>query len=406
MVDLTCSGRPMEIGEWVLRTGSQSCELRASTPRSGNNVAASSVKRWPRFVRSARRVRAPLARMPDFNRYMSLRVCMRRRRFLCVLAAAGAAAALMRQSPLGSSRITITKQALGATVAITACHADRARAAAAIESAFAELEVVEQSMSLYRPDSQLSRLNRGGAIDQPHPYLLEALRFARDLSQRTDGAFDVTVQPLWESRRRAQGEHRQLTDGEFAAARAKVDWTRLDISSSRVAFQQAGMAATLNGIAQGLAADKAAAALRRHGVEHALIDAGELHPLGRDMAEATSDDGWTAGIQHPRQDNAYVAVARLAGRCLATSGDYATTFSDDFRDHHIFDPRTGCSPGELASVSVAAPTALAADALSTVLMVLGAEQGAALVQQYEHVDALFVRKDGRILKTGGFPLES
>ncbi len=344
--------------------------------------------------------------MADFNRYMSLRIRMRRRRFLCVLAAAGARAALMRQSPPGPSRITITKQALGATVAITACHADRARAEAAIESAFAELEVVEQAMSLYRPDSQLSRLNRVGAIDQPHPYLLEALRFAGELSQRTDGAFDITVQPLWELRRRAQRERRRLTDTELTAARLKVDWTRLDASTARVAFQMTGMAATLNGIAQGLAADKAAAALRRHGMEHALIDAGELHPLGHDLAEPIPGDGWTAGIQHPRQDNAYVAVARLAGRCLATSGDYATTFSDDFRDHHIFDPRTGCSPGELASVSVAAPTALAADARSTALMVLGAEQGAELVQQYDQVDALFVRKDGRILKTGGFPLES
>jgi thiamine biosynthesis lipoprotein len=306
----------------------------------------------------------------------------------------------------GLCRVTLAKQALGASVTITACHTDRTRAEAAIKSAFEELEVVEQSMSLYRPDSQLSRLNRAGSIDHPHHYLLEALRFAQELSRLTDGAFDLTVQPLWEARRLAQREHRQLTDAELAAALRKVDWTRLDFSPSRVAFQTTGMAATLNGIAQGLAADKAASALRRHGVEHALIDAGELHPLGHNTATAMPGTGWSVGIQHPRRDDAYVGIARLAGRCLATSGDYATTFSDDFRDHHIFDPRTGRCPGELSSVSVAAPTAMAADAISTALMVLGPKDGAAVVQKYQQVDALFIRKDGRMLKTGGFPLEN
>jgi thiamine biosynthesis lipoprotein len=90
---------------------------------------------------------------------------------------------------------------------------------------------------------------------------------------------------------------------------------------------------------------------------------------------------------------------------VATSGDYETTFSDDFRWHHLFDPRTGRSPTELASVSVVADAALLADALSTTAFVLGPEEGSRFIQRYD-ADALFVLKSGRTLATKGFPLES
>ncbi len=112
------------------------------------------------------------------------------------------------------------------------------------------------------------------------------------------------------------------------------------------------------------------------------------------------------GIQHPRIEDAYISVAKLDGRCLATSGDYATSFSPDHRDNHIFDPRTGKSPTELASVSVLAESGLVADGLSTALFVLGPEQGLRLIEATPGADALFVLKDGRTLATRGFPEQS
>ena len=114
-------------------------------------------------------------------------------------------------------------------------------------------------------------------------------------------------------------------------------------------------------------------------------------------------EAWTVGIQHPRRDDAYLRWRSCEGRCLATSGDYATAFGSDRRDHHIFDPHTGRSPQELASVSVVAPTATQADALSTALFVLGADGGLALLEATPGADALFVLKDGTTLATSGFP---
>jgi thiamine biosynthesis lipoprotein len=87
--------------------------------------------------------------------------------------------------------------ALGSEVSITALHADREVARQAVEAAMAELRLVEGVMSLYRPQSQLCRLNRVGILVAPHPYLVEVLRRAQAMSAQTGGAFDVTVQPLW-----------------------------------------------------------------------------------------------------------------------------------------------------------------------------------------------------------------
>jgi len=162
------------------------------------------------------------------------------------------------------------------------------------------------------------------------------------------------------------------------------------------------MQVTLNGIAQGYAADRARAALKAHGVDHALIDAGELAPIGRKEQAAP----WQAGIQHPRVEDAYIALAKLEDRCLATSGDYATKFTTDGKYNHIFDPRLGSSPQELASVSIAAPTAMTADALSTACFVLGPQRAQEVLNQFHDIDALFVLKNGRVLTTNGFPIQA
>ncbi len=196
----------------------------------------------------------------------------------------------------------------------------------------------------------------------------------------------------------AQREGATPGEEELAAARAKVNWRRLQVPPQRMKLTP-GMAITLNGIAQGFAADRALDALRQHGMRHALVNTGELGAIG----SKPSGEAWTAGVQHPRIEDAYVAVAQLDGRCLATSGDYATSFTADRRDNHIFDPRTGRSPTELASVSVLAPSGLLADGLSTTLFVLGIDDGLRLIQNTPGVDALFVLKDGRTLSTGGFP---
>ena len=315
---------------------------------------------------------------------------MIRRQFLFVLGGAGGLAALGLLPTRGLRKAERTSRALGSKVSLTALHEDLPTAERAIDDAFAELELVEEVMSLYRPHSQICRLNREGTLEKPHPYLVDVLRAAERMSRRTDGAFDVTVQPLWELR--SAGRLPEPADLSL------VDWRQVELSNERIRLRGGGRI-TLNSIAQGFAADRVRAALEARGVRHALVDTGELGALGR-KADGTP---WTAGIQHPRVADAYVALAELDGRFMATSGDYATRFTEDFRDNHIVDPRTGLSPVAFSSVTVLAPTGMEADALSTAIFVLGPEKGLDLVRATPGADALLLRKDGRMTVTPGFP---
>lgn len=298
----------------------------------------------------------------------------------------------------GLQRIERRSFALGAEISMLVLHEKPAAAEAAIAAAFGELDAIEDIMSLYRPQSQLCRLNRDGALEQPHPYLVQVLQAAQSMCERSGGAFDVTVQPLWELFAAAQKENRLPDAAAIESARGKVNWRRLEVSAPRVRLLDKGMAVTLNGIAQGFATDRALAILQSHGIKHALIDAGEVGSLGG----KENREPWKVGVQDPRRPDELAAALNLDGRCLSTSGDYATTFSPDFVNHHIFDPATGRSPQILSSVSVLARCGMEADALSTAIFVAGAERGIKLAEA-SGADALLIRKDGTTQVTSGFP---
>jgi thiamine biosynthesis lipoprotein len=292
-----------------------------------------------------------------------------------------------------------TSHALGAAVTMSVWHRDASRAESALDAAFAELEKIEDVMSVYRPESEICRLNRDGSLADPDPRLVTVLTYALAMAEQSGGAFDVTVQPLWELYRAAQKEGLLPEEVAVRATCQRVGWKRVQVAAKRIGFTSKDTAITLNGIAQGFAADAAMAALRAAGVEHALIDTGEMGTLGG----KPDGEKWRLGIQHPRQPGAFVSLVDLQDRCLATSGDYETTFSADFLSNHLFDPSTGHSPTELASVSIVAPTGMAADALSTAVFVLGATKGIDLVRGMPGTDAFLVFKDGRTLATDGFP---
>jgi thiamine biosynthesis lipoprotein len=345
---------------------------------------------------------------------------MRRRTFVSgtLLAAAGAAVAVW-QARLGwpgapqaldpggerlpDGRVLVLEAGLafGTTVSVAAVHADPALARAAARAALGEIRRVDALMTVYRPQSQVGRLNATGALDDPHPDLVRVLEFSQRLACLSEGAFDVTVQPLWRCHAEGLRRGRPPTDGEVAAARALVGWEGLEVSPRRIALGRPGMAITLNGVAQGYAADLALAALRAGGVEDALLDAGEHG------AEGARQRGqpWTVGVQHPRDPAALLGAVAMDGRFLATSGDYATTFTEDRTSHHVFDPRTGRSPPGLSGVTVAAATGMLADGLTKPLMVLDRPRALRLLAGFPGAGAILVDKDGRVVAATGLRLE-
>jgi thiamine biosynthesis lipoprotein len=327
---------------------------------------------------------------------------MRRRQWLHATLGLGALAPFAGRAPAVAALHWARRSLLGfgTTLSLQAAHEDDRTLARALDAGVLALRRIEAQMSLFDPGSALSRLNRDGLLRAPPAELLDILEIAHDVSRDNDGAFDVTVQPLWLAFEAAQRAGRLPSRQEVASARARVDWRALDVSSRLIRFDMPGMAATLNGIAQGYAADHVRAVLASHGIRHALIDAGEFAPLGRNSDARP----WTLGIADPHEESALIARLMADGRCIATSADNLTTFSADHRHHHIFDPHTGYSPPALSAVTVAAHSGAVADALTKVFFVAGPSQARALAHRWQ-VDALWVDKAGRWEATPGLRLD-
>lgn len=294
---------------------------------------------------------------------------------------------------------TASALAFGTTIRISVFHPDRQLAQLAMGDAIAQAQMVDRLMSIYSDASEVHRLNRDGRLARPSAHLLAVLEQAQALSRLTRGAFDVTVQPLWRAYRdTVQGNGRPAPRDRLIASSC-VGWQKLRVSADVVSFAKPGMQLTLNGLAQGYAADLARSVLRARGIAHALVDTGEF------AARAGRADGraWRLGVADPRQPSGLAAIMLLDGRSAATSGDYACAFTPDFVHHHIFDPATGESPQELASVTVVAPDAMLADGLSTAFMVMGARKAHALAARLPGVDLMTINKRGLAWKSPTFP---
>lgn len=326
---------------------------------------------------------------------------MKRRTFIAAtLGTIGASAACAW--PSGERLHTGAALAFGTTMNIALVHADEDVARRAIAAALAAAQRVDRLMSIYHPASQVYRLNQDGVLHRPDPQLLAVLAQARELSWMTDGAFDITVQPLWRAYSAAAARGALPAAAVLRHARSMTGWRKMDFDERRVRFAHPGMAITLNGLAQGYAADMALAVVQAHGIRHALLDTGEFAGRGRKRRYKP----WTLGVRDPRDPQALAATLHVNGCGVATSGDYETAFTPDYRHHHIFDPAAGDSPLELASVTVMAPSAMLADGLSTAFMVLGRERAGTLAAGMPGVDLLTIDKRGRAWRSAGFPAEA
>lgn len=267
---------------------------------------------------------------------------------------------------------------------------------AGVEAILAE---VDRQMSTYRDDSLIERFNlapAGTCMAMPGE-VLELVRLGESLSQQSDGAFDLTVEPLldlWGFGPRGRGERVPSAEA-IAAARQRVGHVHLHIDGERLC-KDADTQVDFNSIAAGHAVDRIAAWLEKQGVTSYVVEAtGELKARGR----KPDGSAWRIAIEEPR-DDARVAqrVLELDGYGVSTSGDYRNYFEENGRRYsHTLDPRRGAPIAhKLAAVTVVHPQALMADGLSTLLMVLGPQEGEAWAER-QGIAAFFVTREG-----GGF----
>ncbi len=334
---------------------------------------------------------------------MEPRYTLGRRQFLRIIGAgsvAGMAAfALNRQSTPAQAVVTETRVLMGTLVNLTLVTTDRKAGEQAVKACLDHMAGLEAVMSRHQAGSQLSRLNRQGYLDNPDAQLVHVLDESQRLSVLTDGAFDVTVKPLLDLYMDNQSRDGSLPSPDaLDSTLARVGYQYLNISPHRLSLARPGMAVTLDGIAKGYIVDEGAAVLRQHGFDNILVEAGgDLASSG----EKLTGQSWQIGIQRPRASSPLNTFS-ISNQAAATSGDYMQTFSDDFAAHHIIDPRSGRSSGELASATVVAASAMLADALATALMVMDVERGLSLVESLAGCEVHLITKDMRIRQSSGW----
>ncbi len=281
----------------------------------------------------------------------------------------------------------------GTTLWLRAAHANADPLELALNDAVKAIRGVEADMSLFNPDSAVCRLNRDGVLHQPSAQLLSVLALARHVSERSQGAFDVTVQPLWNIWSQAQAAD-GLPEHKLLQRQLKlVNWRALEVKTDTVRLNNKGMGVSLNGIAQGYAADLVRSVLQSHGVMHALIDTGETAVLGH----APGDKPWRFGVESAAA-NAKQPVVTADGRAMATSSDAHTAFTPDHVHHHIFDPHTGDSPRYWSTATVIAPSCALADALTKVFFMCPPSMVQRTARAWG-VDVVLQDKNGKWLST-------
>ncbi len=279
----------------------------------------------------------------------------------------------------------------GTTLWLRAGDPSADKADAALDRSVQLLRQIESQMSLFDEHSAISRLNRSGELKKPSRELLQVIDLSSKISSGSDGAFDITMQPLWTLWARAQAESRLPAGRELQAARQRVNWRALEANSDRILLKK-GMSLSLNGIAQGFAADALRAQMLSMGIQHAMLDTGETAVLG----SAPGGAPWRFGIEDVHaKDAAPLQTAEVPeGYAMATSSDAHTVFTRDRVHHHILNPRTGDSPGWWSSVTVMAKSAALADGLTKVFFMLPPSQVRQAARRW-NVAVILQDKQGR-----------
>ncbi|MEW5704290.1 MAG: FAD:protein FMN transferase [Pseudomonadota bacterium] len=287
-------------------------------------------------------------------------------------------------------------KALGAEGTILLYHPDATYARTLLDGCVREIERLESLFSLYRPDSVLCRLNRTGRLAAPPEDFRRLLITAKEWHQRTAGAFNIGVQPLWELYARhfamPTADPTGPAPSAIAHARGLADIEGVCITREEIFLKKAGMALTLNGIAQGYITDRVAEFLKTQGMRHVLVELGEFRAI------AARPDGrpWRIGIANPDRPWRAIRTLPLREGAIATSGSYGMPFEPTVRHHHLFDPFTGRSANHHRSVTVLAPEATTADALSTALAILPQADGERLLAELDEVGAVFLNAQGAV----------
>lgn len=290
---------------------------------------------------------------------------------------------------------------MGTQITVELWADDEQKGEQAIDAVLREMQHIDDSMSTYKPTSEVSQVNAKAANGAMRitKELFDLLVTAKEYSVITDGAFDITyasVGYLYDFRKHIRPDEAQINK-----ALPAVDYRHviLDRNNQTVKFSQKGVRIDLGGIAKGYSVDKGIEVLKSLGFTRAYVSAGgDSRIIGDRFGKP-----WMVGIRDPRKGEGEVITRiPLVDAAISTSGDYERFFEQDgVRYHHIIDPHTGHSASKVRSATVIGPYATRTDGLSKTAFVLGPEKAMEIYNRIDDIDAIIVKLDGTVIYSKG-----
>jgi FAD:protein FMN transferase len=291
---------------------------------------------------------------------------------------------------------------MGTLVSITAVAPTDATAQAAITVGFSEIKRLEQLLSTWIPNSELSLVNKAAGL-QPVVVSRETMELVSrslEIARLTEGGFNIAVGPAVEAWSVMERQHIPSAP-ELEALRLLVDWSTIELhpEARSIYLPRPGMRIDVGGIGKGYAADRAVEVLKKAGAIGGVVAlAGDIKAFGN----LPGIRGFPVGIRHPREEGIMVAIIDLQDEAISTAGDYERYFErGGVRYHHILDPVSLEPARKCQSVTVVAKEGTMADGLDTGIFVLGPERGMELVERLPDVEAVIIDDQGKMTVSSG-----
>ena len=293
---------------------------------------------------------------------------------LFLLPLVGAAATARPAAKTDTLRLESSVVAMGSAYSVVVYGEDRTRMEEAVDAAFAEVQRLDQMLSNYKPESELSEINRNAG---EHPVavtqeMFDLLAACVEYSRESEGAFDITVGPLMKVWGFYRGTGRLPHRAEILGAMERVGYRNIVLDSTQrtVRFAKQGAELDPGGIGKGYAVDRMVGVLKQYGIQTALVSASgsSIYGLGAPPGET----GWKLEIRDPKNEMKSVAEVYLKDESMSTSGNYEKFFRAEGRIYsHIMDPRTGWPAQGVLSVSAITPRTIDSEAWTKPLFVNG-----------------------------------
>lgn len=275
----------------------------------------------------------------------------------------------------------------------------------ALQAIHKEAARLEEQLSCFLPDSEISTINStaGKSCPMISRETYDLLARAVDYSRYSSGLFDVTVGPLVRVWRSCRDTLRPPDASLIKEAMSLVNYQEISFKPKDMSagLMRNGQSIDLGGIGKGYAGDKFIEVFRSFDIDSAYTNIG-----GNVVTVGSKPDGtpWKIGIQHPRSENSLIGMVSVIDKAVVTSGDYQRYFigKDGIRYHHIIDPTTGYpAKAGLLSTTIISDNSMRADALSTILFIAGMDQGLTILEQFPGTEAIFIDHELKVYITAG-----